>query len=255
MNSPQATDRLPRPPSPDIADHHWAWFLDVDGTLLELERRPDLVSADRRLLELLDRLYDVYGGAVALISGRSLAQLDRIFGTLRIAAGASHGLELRPTADEVTVLGEAVPPEVAEEISAFVEGHAGLILERKSYSVGVHFRERPDLATEVATTMEKAARELDNRFRLQHGKKMIELLSIAAGKGGAIRAFMQRAPFEGRRPVFVGDDVTDEHGFATVNEFGGLSIRIGDAQETVARWRLENVAELRTWLRAAINLI
>lgn len=255
MNSPPATERLPRPPSPDIADHHWAWFLDVDGTLLEIEQRPDMVSADLRLLQLLDLLHEVYGGAVALISGRSLAQLDRIFGQLKVPAAASHGIELRPQAGEVTVLGEAVPPGVVEKVTSFVNDHTGLILERKSYSIGVHFRACPDLAPEVVRTMEQAAGELDDRFRLQHGKMMVELLSAAAGKGNAIRTFMGRPPFAGRRPVFVGDDVTDENGFAAVNELGGLSIRIGDAPETVARWRLENVAALRIWLRAAINLI
>jgi trehalose 6-phosphate phosphatase len=126
-------------------------------------------------------------------------------------------------------------------------------LEQKSFSVGVHFRARPELAREVTERLESIVAKLDNRFRLQHGKMMVELLPSAAGKGGAIRAFMQRRPFLARRPVFVGDDVTDEHGFAAVNELGGLSIRVGDIPETSAQWRLGNVSELRAWLLRAID--
>ena len=254
---PEAADTnaesLPHPPLPAPHDRDWAWFLDVDGTLLEIERHPDLVSADRELLELLDRLGDRYDGAVALISGRSLAQLERIFGPLSVAAAASHGLELRPLADEVTLLADAVPDAVLQEIAEFTERHPGLVMERKSFSVGVHYRARPELAREVAERLENIVAGLNNGFRLQHGKMMVELLPAAAGKGGAIRAFMQRRPFRGRRPIFVGDDLTDEHGFAAVNELGGLSVRVGDVPATSAQWRLGNVSELRAWLLKAID--
>lgn len=253
---PEAADHaepLPHPPLPDGEDRDWAWFLDVDGTLLEIEKHPDLVSADRELLQLLDRLGDRYDGAVALISGRSLAQLERIFGPLSIAAAASHGLELRPRADEVTLLAAAVPAAVLEAIAEFTERHPGLVMERKSFSVGVHYRARPELAGKVTERLQDIVAGLDHGFRLQHGKMMVELLPAAAGKGRAIRAFMQRHPFRGRRPVFVGDDVTDEHGFAAVNELGGLSVRVGDLPATSAQWRLGNVSELRAWLLKAID--
>lgn len=246
-------EQLPHPPLPDGRGRDWAWFLDVDGTLLEIEKHPDLVSADRELLELLARLADRYDGAVALISGRSLAQLERIFGPLSIAAAASHGLELRPLAEEVSLLAGPVPDAALEAIAEFTARHPGLVMERKSFSVGVHFRARPELAREVEAQMEKIAAGLDNGFRLQHGKMMVELLPAAAGKGRAIRAFMQRPPFRDRRPVFVGDDVTDEHGFAAVNELGGLSVRVGDVPATSAQWRLGNVSELRAWLLEAIH--
>jgi trehalose 6-phosphate phosphatase len=254
---PEAADTraepLPQPPLPDGRARDWAWFLDVDGTLLEIEQHPDLVSADRELLQLLDRLGDRYGGAVALISGRSLAQLERIFGPLSIAAAASHGLELRPLAAEVTLLADAVPDAALEAVAELAGRHPGLLMERQSYSVGVHYRARPELAREVIEGLEHIVAGLGDGFRLQHGKMMVELLPVAAGKGRAIRAFMQRSPFRGRRPVFVGDDVTDEHGFAAVNELGGLSVRVGDLPATSAQWRLGNVTELRAWLLKAID--
>lgn len=256
MNPPNTeTERSLRPPSPHIADHHWAWFLDVDGTLLEIEQHPDLVSADNRLLQLLDRLAVVYDGAVALISGRSLEQLDRIFDSHEIAAAASHGLELRPRSGDVTQLGRTLPDAVAAQVTMLAERHEGLVLERKTFSIGLHYRNRPELAGEITRALENIVSGLDNGYRLQHGKMIVELLPAAANKGDAIRTFMQHPPFSGRRPVFVGDDVTDEHGFAVVNGLEGFSIRIGDGNETAARWRLRNVAELRTWLQTAINLV
>jgi trehalose 6-phosphate phosphatase len=244
-----------RPPSPHLADHHWAWFLDVDGTLLEIEEHPDLVSADPRLKDLLRQLGEVYDGAVALISGRSLDQLDAIFGPNGIAVAASHGLELRPAKGTVTCLAGAIPVRKAERIAAFVGEHPGLVLERKPFSIGVHFRARPDLAEEVRDTLEKVTAELDGEFKLQHGKMVVELLPLAADKGRAIHAFLAMPPFRGRRPVFVGDDVTDEQGFAVVNELGGLSVRVGHTGETAAKCRLENVSELRVWLRSAVSLV
>ncbi len=250
----QATGAL-RPPSPHLADHHWAWFLDVDGTLLDIEEHPDLVSADRRLQELLRRLVDVYDGAVALISGRSLEQLDTIFGALGIAAAASHGLELRPASGPITNLAQAVPAVQSRRIAEFVASHPGLVMERKPFSIGVHYRARPELEQEVRDQIGRIQADLKDAFKLQHGKMMVELLPLAANKGSAIRTFMKKLPFHGRRPVFLGDDVTDEPGFAVVNEMGGLSVRIGESAETAAKWRLANVSETRIWLRSAISLV
>ena len=246
-------EQLPRPPTQARDRRRWAWFLDVDGTLLEIERHPDHVSADAALLDLLERLDDRYGGAVALISGRSLAQLERIFGPLRVAAAASHGLEMRLAGGDVTLLADPVPESIAEEIAALTEAHPGLHMEKKSFSIGVHFRGRPELAGLVEERLEKIAAEPDNGYRLQHGKMVIELLPGAAGKGEAIRSFMARPPFRGRRPIFVGDDITDEHGFAAVNELDGMSIRVGDSPGTSARWRLDDVSDLRTWLGEALR--
>lgn len=250
----QATGAL-RPPSPHLADHHWAWFLDVDGTLLDIEEHPDLVSADRRLQELLRRLVDVYDGAVALISGRSLEQLDAIFGSLGIAAAASHGLELRPASGRTSNFAQAVPDLQSNQIAEFVASHSGLVMERKPFSIGVHYRARPELEQVVRDRLSRIQAELKDAFKLQHGKMMVELLPLAADKGSAIRAFMSQQPFAGRRPVFLGDDVTDESGFAAVNDMGGLSIRIGDSNETAADWRLANVSETRIWLGSAISLV
>lgn len=249
------TTRMTRPPSPDSSDHHWAWFLDVDGTLLEIDREPQLVTADPRLLSLLRRLNEQYDGAVALISGRSLEQIDGIFGSFDIAAAGSHGLEQRFSDGSVTSRADALPRECVERVEAFAAGHDGLLVEHKPFSVSVHYRNRPDLEDEVLTAMDAMHRETGAGFHLQRGKMVIEFLPDAADKGSAIRVFMESAPFRGRRPVFAGDDATDEHGFAVVNELGGLSIRIGEAPDSAAKWQLGSVSDLRNWLQSALNLL
>ncbi len=198
---------------------------------------------------------DVYDGAVALISGRSLEQLNAIFDSLGIAAAASHGLELRPASGPITNLARAVPTLQSNRIAEFVASHPGLVMERKPFSIGVHYRARPELARDVRDHLGPIQAELKDDFKLQQGKMMVELLPLGADKGSAIRTFMGMSPFHGRRPVFLGDDVTDEHGFVAVNDMGGLSIRIGDSVETAATWRLANVAETRVWLRSAISLV
>jgi trehalose 6-phosphate phosphatase len=243
-----------RPPLPHTDDRHWAWFLDVDGTLLEIEAYPDLVTADARLLRLLQDLGSNYGGALALVSGRSLEQLDRIFGGLMIAAAASHGLQQRLPDGTVLNRASEVPPGSLRRITQFADRHPGLVVEQKPFSVGLHYRARPELEPAVLEAMEKIHAELDNDLRLMHGKMVVEIMPTGANKGSAIRSFMQTRPFEGRLPVFVGDDVTDEYGFAMVNELGGMSIRIGSAAGSAAKWQLRDVADVRAWLKAAAGI-
>ncbi|HWM26865.1 MAG TPA: trehalose-phosphatase [Woeseiaceae bacterium] len=253
MNFHDDNPRTNRPPSPDIEGRGWAWFLDVDGTLLEIETRPDLVIADTRLLDMLDRLNKANKGAVALISGRSLDQLDGIFGQFRLAAAGSHGIEQRFMDGTAVNKATDLPPGLVSRIVAFAEQYPDLLLERKPFSIGVHYRNRPELETTVLEAMEKINAELDNVATLMRGKMLVEVLPTAANKGSAIRSFMRTSPFAGRLPVFIGDDVTDEHGFAVVNEMDGMSIRIGDAAGSAATWQLESVADLRAWLEATLD--
>lgn len=243
-----------RPPSPLGKAQRWAWFLDVDGTLLELEQHPDMVSADQRLLELLNGLNDCYDGAVALISGRSLEQIDSIFGALPIVTAASHGLEQRGPDGTVSQRGRPLPDAAREKVLSLAREHRGLVVEQKPHSVTLHYRARPELESTVLDVMESVRAGLDEGLRIQRGKMVAEILAGAADKGSAIRSFMEMPPFRGRRPVFAGDDVTDEAGFRVVNEMDGISIRIGESTTTAARWQLRDVAALRDWLRQALHL-
>jgi trehalose 6-phosphate phosphatase len=246
-------ERMRRPPLPHTANRHWAWFLDVDGTLLEIEANPDLVTADAALLELLADLCRHYDGAVALVSGRSLEQLDRIFHGLRLTAAASHGLEQRLPDGTRINRASGAPAGCHRRISELAERHPGVVVERKPFSVGLHYRARPELEPVILEAIEKIHSELDNDVRLMRGKMVVEIMPARADKGSAIRSLMEAGPFTGRLPVFAGDDVTDEHGFEVVNELGGMSVRVGSVAGSAAQWQLESVADLRAWLRASVT--
>lgn len=229
----------------------WALFLDVDGTLLEIAETPQGVQVPASLKQLLDDLRSRLDGALALVSGRSLANLDQLFSPLRFIASGVHGCERR-TADGHVLRPEvdaAAIARVRDELAEFVRGHEGLLLEDKHYAIAMHFRRAPEMEEAVYRVMNVALKELGPTFALQEGKSVLELRPCAWTKGSSITAFMQEPPFIGRTPVFIGDDVTDEHAFAVVNDMSGLSIRVGHPAATLARHRLGSVSEVRRWLR------
>jgi trehalose 6-phosphate phosphatase len=225
-----------------------AYFFDVDGTLLELRRRPEEVVADEHLRGLLTRLQTLAGGAVALVSGRSIADLDRIFDPLTLPAAGLHGADIRfPGGSRQTARADLMD-EVRPLVAAFAASHDGIWLEDKGATLAIHFRERPELAGDVLAFLSHFQQGRD--LAVQEGKMVVELKSAAHDKGTAIKTLLARQPFEGRRPVFVGDDLTDEHGFAEVQRSGGVAIRIGVPDvPTVARLHMPDPAYLRERLR------
>jgi len=228
----------------------WALFLDVDGTLLEIAETPQAVQVPASLKQLLDDVRSRLDGALALVSGRSLANLDQLFSPLQFVAAGVHGCERR-TADGLVLRPEvdaAALARVHEELAGFVRAHEGLLLEDKHYALAMHFRRAPQMQEEVYRVMNLALEELGPAFALQEGKSVLELRPSAWTKGSSITAFMQEPPFAGRIPVFVGDDVTDEHAFAVVNEMQGISIRVGKPAATLAHHRLDSVSDVRRWL-------
>jgi trehalose 6-phosphate phosphatase len=225
-----------------------AYFFDVDGTLLELRRRPEEVVADEHLRGLLTRLQTAAGGAVALVSGRSLDDLDRIFDPLRLPAAGLHGADIRFPDGSRQLPRADLMDEVRPLVRAFAASHEGIWLEDKGATLAIHFRERPELAGEVLTFLSQFQQGRD--LAVQEGKMVVELKSAAHDKGTAIKTLLARSPFEGRRPVFVGDDLTDEHGFAEVQRAGGIAIRIGVPDvPTEARLHMPDPAHLRDRLR------
>ena len=235
-----------------VRDRPWALFLDVDGTLLDIVDRPDAVHVPSELGRTLAAAAEREEGAFALVSGRSLAQLDALFAPHRFCAAGLHGLERR------NARGEVLRPPVSEadlavaraRIAAFVRRDPGLLLEDKTLSLALHFRRAPQFEEQARRTMQELLTELGPQMQLQEGKCVLELKPAGASKRTAIEAFMHEAPFAGRVPVFAGDDVTDEDGFAAVNALGGHSIRVGAEGTTRASYRVEGVAELREWLQS-----
>lgn len=237
------------PPPPRLLDGA-ALFLDFDGTLVELAETPDAISVSPALGPLLRRLSDRLGGRLALVSGRSIGDLERHVPCSGIAFSGSHGLELRLA--DGTRLPLSVPPgldRARERIASFAEADARMLVEEKPAGVALHFRRAPDQAERAAAFLEEIAR--DEGFEVQHGNMVAELRAPGADKGDALRTLMAREPFAGARPVFIGDDLTDEHAFEAAVEMGGAGILVGEERETAARYRLDGVAAVAAWLERA----
>lgn len=228
----------------------WALFLDVDGTLLEIAETPQSVRVPEKLRALLGRASTHLDGAVALISGRSLADIDWLFGPLRACATGIHGCERRDARGDVmrATLDRNLLDVARVDLERFVGSRPGLLLEDKDYSLAIHFRRAPDLSADVFERMSQVRARLGTAFVLQAGKCVFELRPGAWSKGTAIAQYMREPPFRGRTPVFAGDDLTDEQGFAVVNALGGVSIRVGSAAMTIARHRLRDVSAVHEWL-------
>lgn len=239
-----AANHLPR------FDTRWALFLDVDGTLVEFAPTPDAVKVGRRLVDMLARLNTALGGAVALVSGRPIAKLDELFDPLRLPAAGNHGLERRDSAGELS-LPDIQPREldpVRTAFERFADENAGVVVEDKGTSVALHYRLAPEIAETARRLAHSVMLDMGSGFRTQNGKMLVELRPAGTDKGDAIEAFMTEPPFAGRVPVFIGDDVTDEDGFAAVNRMGGHSVRVGETDGSVAAWRVSDIGAVLDWL-------
>jgi trehalose 6-phosphate phosphatase len=220
------------------ADSGWCLFLDVDGTLLEIAPTPDAVVVDESLKHLLLDTRHALHGAVALVSGRSIAALDHLFAPHRFAAAGLHGIERRDASGTLHVAGIDADPafEAAREaLLGIVDATPGALLEDKDVSLAVHYRAVPQQESKLRRLIHSIAEGLGPRYEVLEGKRVLELKPATATKGDAIRGFLAEAPFAGRRPVFVGDDVTDLAGFAAVENLGGLSVAVGDRVDAQIR--------------------
>lgn len=235
---------------PDFADLRRsglpALFVDFDGTLVEIADRPDAISVPSDLAARLLALSDRIDGRVALVSGRALGDIESYTGALSIARAGSHG-GARLLASGVP-LGDAagvLPAQVVAAIRSFAQKHA-FALEEKPHGAALHYRAAPDLAQLGHDFADELA--LAHGLQVKRGKFVIELVLPGADKGAAVRAFMAVAPFAGGLPIFIGDDVTDEDGFAAAEQLGGFGIRVGDPAPTRARYRLSDPAAVHAWL-------
>ena len=236
------------PPQPN-----WAYFFDIDGTLADLADSPAGTRVDPEFQRLIHELHRSTGGAVALISGRSITDIDRLFPGAHLPAAGQHGMERRDAAGRLSR--HAFPSQELDaarrRLADAVARHPGLLLEDKGLSLALHYRRAPRLAGYVHRLVHSLMRPLGTRYCFLPGKRIVEMKPAGKDKGVAVEEFMQEAPFRGRTPVFVGDDVTDEFGFATVNRLRGHSIKVGPGR-TVARWRLGDVGAVRAWLEEGV---
>jgi trehalose 6-phosphate phosphatase len=246
---------LPPPPLP-AAGARWAILLDVDGTLLDFADDPRTVQPDTALLQLLHALHRRLDGALALVSGRTLADLDRLFAAPHWAAAGVHGLQLRHadgSGREVAVAPaqQARMHDVARTLAARFDG---VQLEDKHAAVALHCRRAPAQLPALREAAIAAVAQLPG-YQLQPGNLVLEFRPAGMDKGCAVLELLQRAPFAGRWPVYLGDDLTDEHAFARINAQGGLSVRIGTREPSLAASTLPGPAAAEAWLTGVLDAL
>jgi trehalose 6-phosphate phosphatase len=229
-----------------------ALFLDVDGTLLEIAATPDAVRVEPQLRALLRSLQSHTGGAVALISGRTIDKLDELFAPIPLMAAAGmHGFERRSTTGSYhrcPVPEEAVLQIARAGLQNIASRYPGTLVEDKQFALALHWRLVPELESTLLQEMELIVARVRPQLQLQPGKMVAELRPVTATKGEAVREFLQEAPFSGRWPIYIGDDLTDESAFECINNVGGVSIAVNVQRPTTARFSLPNVGAVHTWL-------
>jgi len=229
-----------------------ALFLDVDGTLLDIAPTPDAVQVEPQLRSLLDSLCVQTAGTVALISGRAIAKLDELFAPLgALPAAGLHGFERRDAAGSYH---RCPPPEQSTlqlaraGLRSIAERHAGTLVEDKQVALALHYRLAQASQAEVLQEIEMIAARVRPQLQLQLGKMVAELRPAGATKGEAVREFLREPPFAGRRPIYIGDDLTDESAFECINKVGGVSIAVNVGRPTAARFCLPDVSAVHAWL-------
>ncbi|WP_246565039.1 trehalose-phosphatase [Ancylobacter sonchi] len=232
----------------------WALFLDIDGTLIEHADHPEGITIPEDLPTLLMRLQTAFDGAVALVSGRTIEWMDRRFAPARLAAAGQHGAELRldPHGKAVPL---AIPPwrkRLEDELDAALKAWPGVYLEHKPLSLAVHYRAVPQFEDDVKLKVGAIANGLQSDIELLAGRSVIEIRQAGLTKGTAVKRFLETAPFAGRLPVFLGDDVTDEDGFGAVKAAGGLAVAVGPRPTDQADFRLGDPGEVRGWLASVV---
>ena len=236
------------PPLTDSA----ALFVDFDGTLVPIAPRPQDVQVPAWVLPALQALQDRLDGALAVISGRPIAQLDDFLAPLRPAVVGGHGAESRDAAGRIERRLAVPPQRVVDCARALAAAHPGLLFEPKPSGFSLHYRARPELETNCRDALEAALAadpEAASTWQWLHGHCVFELRQRSVSKGSAVQALMAQPPFAGRPPVFIGDDVTDEDGIAAVQAAGGFGVRVGPGTSQ-ARYRLADVEAVGAWLRS-----
>ena len=239
---------LPAPPAELMLGS--SIFLDFDGTLVGIAGSPEAVIVDAALTDLLLRLDAALQGRVVLLSGRSIAQLDTLLDCRGIKLGGSHGLERRPARLCPAVPSPEWPAWLDGELTALAADFPGVLAERKSFGVALHFRQQPEAAKACAALAERLAAAIGGT--VQPGKMVYEVKPKGADKGEALHSFMAEPDFKGSKPLMFGDDLTDEQAFAAAAALGGAGILVGGPRQTAAQYGLADPVAVLAWLEAGM---
>jgi trehalose 6-phosphate phosphatase len=240
---------MPLPPPPPSLLRDASLFLDFDGTLVPIAARPDSIEVPPSLLDLLAQLQKQLAGRLTLVSGRASADVLHWLKPLQVAVVGSHGLERAgATTDR--------PPALEKGIAllrAVAERHGGVLLEEKPLGAALHYREQPGAEDDCRAAAAEAAGLAG--LQVQAGKMVFEIKPATGNKGSAVRLLMSEEAHKGARPIFIGDDLTDEHGFEAARELGGAGILVGPQRDTAADYRLPDVTAVHRWLQTSVEAL
>jgi trehalose 6-phosphate phosphatase len=219
-----------------------ALFLDFDGTLVDIADTPGAIHIPSDLARRLDRLNQQFGGRLALISGRSIADIGHHLGATQVTVIGSHGAEF----DDIPVSAQTLSDDARSAIAALTRRWPNLLVETKPHGIAIHYRQEPDAASIVLSVMTDIAER--EGLAAKQGKMVVELGPQGANKGQAVARLMTQPPYAGATPIFIGDDVTDEDGFAAAAAAGGFGILVGPTRATAAQYRFVDPPEVYQWL-------
>jgi trehalose 6-phosphate phosphatase len=233
-----------------IPSRPWALFLDVDGTLLDISDTPGGVSVPAGLTATLETVRRGLQGALAFVSGRTIADLDRLFTPLRLPAAGQHGSEIRlsPDAPVVSLATAPIREALRRDVAAIAAAFPGAEMEDKGRTIAVHYRRAPGAADALTHGLRRIVQSNETPLILTHGRKVLELRDAGHSKATAVHEFMRHPRFEGRVPLFVGDDITDEDGFIAAEQYGGTALAVGTVHRPRRETAFAGPADVRAWL-------
>jgi trehalose 6-phosphate phosphatase len=253
MDTPGTTNGLELSGRPARPSAPWCLFLDVDGTLLEIAPTPHSVRVDTALVDLLRRLERACDGALALVTGRPIAEVDELFAPLQLPVAGVHGFERRNAQGHYfrpTFVGTGLG-YLRDQLESLAKTLHGVLLEDKGCAFALHYRQAPNLEETVRLRLARLVSAALPDFELLEGDHVLEIKPAEHDKSTAIEAFLQEEPFIGRMPVFIGDDTTDLDGFAAVTKFNGQPIAVGS--RIPGKARLAGPLDVRAWLTSLLG--
>jgi trehalose 6-phosphate phosphatase len=232
--------------------HEWALFVDIDGTLLDMAPAPDAVEVPRGLVDTLARLKLRFGGAIALITGRRIADADRFFAPLKLAALGVHGTEARTEPrGRTAMLGEVAPRDLARAVHDIAGTLPGVLVEDKGAGLAVHYRHAPDARPALELELRRLVTRWE-RFGVRPGRRVLEVLPRTHSKGTGLARLMELPVFRGRRPVVIGDDHGDEPALRVAERLGGIGLRVAGEHFRKDDAEFDNPASVRAWLAGVL---
>lgn len=245
----QPLDMTPRQKSTKKSNSAWALFLDFDGTLVDIASSPSAIQMPGDLLPLLARLHHALDGALAIVTGRPVSDIDAYLVPLRPIIAGACGAELRVKLNQIIFTAPPMPTNVVSAVRAF-GGLEGVSIEIKRSSVALHFRSNPKIGPEIEAGLQELLAEDLYDLTIRPGRKVFEVMPKQVSKAGAVEALLQFPQFRGRRPIFIGDDSTDESAFEFVERLGGKALRVAGEHFSKEIGDFEDPADVRSWLAA-----